>query len=816
MAQNLTPTLEDLSKNINKQTNMVLEIQDSQYLYVRVATKVRAKWDDPRIKWDNQDGFTWDGQIEAINSKPYIMTKGSETSKEISQQLLIEKGGAGSTTTYKIELVDYRGETAQDLSENQLGKIIGKTANLYSGLSGGNFPEDYVTVIRGYITDITYNLGSITVSLALATDLLRQSSFEAYQAQLNGAIDAIQTNIPVSTTGGLFSSIDSLTSYIRIDDEIMEVININANSIDVVRSALGTFPSTHDDLAEIQSRYQLAGNPLDIALKLLHSKEGNPNTETDITITGINRIDNQTLIDGAIITDQFDVGAKSGLVAGDIVVIPSGINAGEYTVESFVQLNSGKSYILVEESLLEENSTDYKLSTRSQFNVLPDGCGLKPDFVDTAQFLSERDLYFSNFIDYDIPLEDTLDSTKELITGELFRGQGLYLISRDAKASVKFTSPPFSVEELPVLDINNIENITQLKLQRASHKYFYNSILFKYNKGVLDDKFFDKLLKIDATSLSEIPVGRKRLSTDITGLKRGGIEQSTLDRIASALLQRYSQGAFQVRNIKVLYSVGIRLEIGDIVVFGGENTQITDPITGLRTNPIRQYEIVNRKLDPISGTCTIDILSTGDQFDGIFGVYSPSSKVADGSTVDRILLDRLWDTSQFTNERDKWTRWIGAKIRVRSEDYTFDETVTLESFDLGNNAAINLSPSLSVAPTAGYVLELAKYDEYDPSLELDELLLRTYTFTMPSSLIETVTNDQVFTVPAAEISKYKVGMEVNFHSNDYSRDSETRIIDDITSNTITLNSAFNISIQPNDRLEVYGFGEDEKGYRILG
>ena len=810
MSFKISETLTSLKDQINKEPMIVLEIENSKYLYGTAPILVKARWDDPRIKWDNEEGVTWDGFIEKDNSKPYIMTKGSKTTKSFSSQLIVEKGGAGSIPPMEIELVDYRGEVAEDLSFNSIGDPLGNKATVWTGLQGGSFPEDFFKLTSGYIDDIIYNAGSIVVSTILSTNLVRQSSFEQYQGETTIAIDSLVTTIPVLTSGLLLDSQDTFTSYIRIDDEIMEVLSFTPTAIEVQRGTLGTIASAHDEETEILSNHYLAGHPIDLALKLLHSKSGNEYKDQSINISALNRVNNTTVIDGAIIVDDLDIEATLGLVPGDLIDLVGTSFDGIKVVTGFGTLITGKSYILVNDTMGEETSLVTSLRTKSQFNVLPDGVGLDIDFVDTEAFLDVKDLYSSNFIDYDLPLLSTIENTRDWIIDNVFRPQGIYILARKAKTSCKYTAPPFSAEQIPTLNSDTTHKMGGVVMQRSTHKYLYNSILYRYNQGTLEEKFFAKNLLISADSLNRIPVGRQRLEINAIGLDNSPTNIQVIERTSVQILNRFKFGPRYIKNIRPLYSVGMTLELGDIVFFGGEDTKLVNLETGARDNPIAQYEIVGKNQDLIAGDVILTLLETGFGIDGVFGVFSPSSFLATGSDTTRILLNELWDSSQFEEERDKWTRWIGLKIRVRSEDYSYDETTTITALD---PATINglLIEELPSAPLEGYTVELAKYEEYTEE-ELELMAKLTYTFTMPSSLITGVTDDKTFDV--ADISNIFIGMEVNVHAGDYSTDSELRIIDDIVGNTITLESDLDFTPTIGERLEVYAYS-DAKGYRYL-
>lgn len=810
MAFEISPTLTSLKDQINKEPMLVLEIEGSQYLYGSAPILETARWDDSRINWDNQIGVTWDGEIEKANSKPYIIVKG-KTTKQLSQQLLVDKGGSGSVATMNIELVDYRGEVAQDLSFGQIGDPLGKKATIYMGLAGGRFPQDFFRLLIGYVDDLQYEAGSITVSVAQAQNLMRQSAFEQYQAQLIDPINTVDTVLNVVETATLLESQDALTSYIRIDDEVMEVVSKTDTTITVIRGSIGTAISSHDADADILSQYGLTGRPLDLALKLMHSRLDNGFSLFSSKIVSLNRISSTEIINGAIIVDSYDIQESSGASAGDLIeLIGTASNDGIYTIIGFDRLDTGRSVILVDSNLSEETSLSLDLNLKSQYNVLPDGAGLDLNFVDTPAFEEIASIFQASFTDYTFYLKDTIENVRDFIISEIFTPQGLYLIPRKGKASCKYTAPPFSVEDLPILNTSNLVDLTKITMRRSTHKYLLNSVIYRYNQGIIEDKFFDKVVRLSADSFNRIKTGRKRLEINSLGLRRNNEVAQLIDRASRGILNRYRFGARYVRNIKPLFQVGLILEIGDIVFFGGEDTQLVNFENGERNIPIGQYEIINKKLNSFTGSTSVELLETGFDLDGIFGVFSPASRIAAGSDQNRLLVEEFWESDQYEKERDKWDKWIGLKVRVRSDDYTFDELATLQGLDSVTNNGL-LITGLSTTPPVGSFVELAKYQDYGQE-ELELLAKLTYTFVMAQAEIDTVTDDKIFDV--LDSSELSIGMTINVHSDDYTEDSETRVIDDIVGNTITLDEDLNITPAAGYKVEIYSF-PDARGYRFL-
>lgn len=905
MSYKLSETTTALSQQVNKTPTLVLEIEGSQYIYGSNTIKEYIRWDDPRVRWDDPS-YTWDGTIEREDSRPYISMQ--DSTKSISQQLLIEKGGAGSIPSITIALIDYRGEVAEDLSFNQIGDPLGKRASV-SVMLGGVYPNDANRIFEGYVDDITYKPGLIEVNIAHPSNETRQPLFEKLETRLtqklsyknletsdiefrqkanllsttaeleivsqvgqingkdtavslvsntltitfnssaspsvkvkdiidivnnssavSGYVEAILTGgsevvaytypltlfttdtiVNVENTNPFNESVDSLTSYIRINDEIMEVVAKTDTTFEVIRGARGTVPANHEVDDDVNSAYGLIGLPIDLALKLLLSKTGNEFRSSVYTITSIQYVSTSETIQGAFILDNDDIQFNSSLVIGDLINIPSGLNAGTYVISGFGKINGGRSYILTDSILVTETSTDITLSYRSKWNILTTGLGLDINQVDVAEFESQAALFSASFIQYDFLLQDTIDNVKEFIESELFRPQALYYLPKGSKISCKYTTPPFSSETLPVLNTLNIEGMSKVVFKRALHKYFKNVLVYSYNPDPVEDKTRDKIILQSESSFNRIDRGIKKETITSQGLRRSNETLQVINTAGLKYLNRFKYGSRWIENVNVTYSVGIKLQVGDTVFFGGEDTLLVNLETGARDFPLAQYEIINLDHDYSKGSVKVSLLETGFSTDGLFGVVSPSSLVSLGSTTSRLILtDRIYETEDTERETDKWSSYLGRVVRVYSQDYTRDETVTLVSIDPQNKDAVTLNPSLSFIPQVGDVMELAEVDNY--TIGDDNLLRLKYVWAMPSVEITSVVDSQIFDVD--NVDGLEIGMEINVHSDDYTRDSETRIIDGIVGLTITLNNSLDITPQIGDRLEVYSYA-NSKGYRYL-
>ena len=167
------------------------------------------------------------------------------------------------------------------------------------------------------------------------------------------------------------------------------------------------------------------------------------------------------------------------------------------------------------------------------------------------------------------------------------------------------------------------------------------------------------------------------------------------------------------------------------------------------------------------------------------------------------------DTDEFDFQQDRYTDLVGAKFVVRSEDYTFEEIVTLERLSSQNRNAVEIS-ALSITPTANMIFELANYSDQEDT-EVADLLKLKYTFTMRQTEIDSVTDNQEFTV--LDATGLFDGQRISVHSDDYTRDEISAIIDTVAGNIVTLTEPLDFTPVIGDKLEHKGY-QDGDGYAL--
>lgn len=804
MAFTLTARAIAASKQTNQQPQLIFDIEGVGVVFSNQPVLEALRW-DKGYKWDT--GLRWDSAVIKPDSRDYIKLSG--TTNNYSQQLNVDRaGGTGSIGSINASIVDKNSEVSKLLSFDNIDEILGKKTTVYLSYANTRFPDDSIELIKGgFVNQYSSFNGEVNISVTHPENLKRSTIFKKYTSQLTAPIDSIQTTINVSTTQNFIPSADLLTSYIQIDDEIMEVVSIDSNTqFTVIRERLNTIAASHDNEAETNSLYRLQGDPLTIALKLQLSTDNNDYFTSDYTIKSF---------DVNVITfEDYNIERNTGLVSGDIIQITGSIsNDGLYTVSDFGQNTDGSSFILVNEIFNSETGSSAVFSYKSQYNVLPSGASINmlPDQVDTETYISTLETYSTNFYEYDYIITDTIDDAKTFIDQELFFPQALYSIPRRAASSVKFTAPPLSTENLPVLNTDTIINMDRLKPVRSTAKYYYNEVIYNFNYDVLQDKNLDTFISISNESKSRIRTGDKSLVIDSKGTARSADNLLQLELSSTRLLNRYRFAATAFKGVELLYRNGFYLEVGDTVLMGGSDTKIVDFKTGLRTGETKAYEIINKTINIKTGKVSLDLLESSFGLVGRFSVISPSSTIASGSTTTSLILDKVFDCYDDGIQRDKYENLIGAKVRIHSEDYDYDEITTITSFSQQNQNAI-IVDALPVAPQQGYILELAQYENQDTEIQ-DQVKLQ-YAFSMSQAEITSVTDASTFEVD--NIAKFNANMLVSVHSDDYDRDSEELEIDSINANEITLKQPLSFTPVIGDKLEALGFDDAlDGGYRYV-
>jgi len=358
--------------------------------------------------------------------------------------------------------------------------------------------------------------------------------------------------------------------------------------------------------------------------------------------------------------------------------------------------------------------------------------------------------------------------------------------------------------------------LEKVKIQRATHKFLYNEIVYKYNKDIIADKFLTGKVFINEESKQRIGAGRivKTLTIEANGFEDTTEIDNIINRQVQRLFDRYKNAAQQITGVEVLYGTGIGIEIGDVFVFGSETMPIADLNTGERIFKPRLVEVLKKSLNITTGRIKLDLLETAYDLESRFGVISFSSFIGAGSTTNRLILKQSFFTGDYEVETDKYQDYIGQRIRVRNDNYTFDETIQLLSVDPSNQNALLLNGNLSAPPSEDFIVEQPVYDETDADID------RSYKdqFCYLNGELEVSASIDNISFEVADASDLLVNYQTYIHNDDFSRDSfldGTSIIADITGNVVTLDEAISFVPQVGDKIKLVGYKDGGFPYRIF-
>lgn len=709
---------------------LVLEIDGVDNIYSSLVVKRLIKYGDSGLVYGG--GQVYGGKVE-VEFQEDLISLSSGTSTGIKQTLNSDKGKGSSVSGLQIQLVDFQNKATELITPGQLVEdLLGRKAKLYYGPNEGFFKDDFFVIFRGIIDDISSGSGFVTLNVSHPDQKRRGEIFTKASSELNGAIDSVTTTILVDDASDFLEPItgpDLLQDganefYIRIDDELIQYTGISGNNFTgVVRGALGTTAVSHNNNASVESIIRLQEDAMDLALKLMLSGWNDYFIQA-VPVESFNRIDASTLVDDAIFFDALNIVEEFGLTVGDYFTTTGAINgANDVTLNQITDivvifdeddLLVGSYLVSSGAGFVEESASTAEISFRSRYDTLADGLKMSPDEVDVAEHLRLQDLFLASF-DYDFKLVDSIKG-KDFIDSEIYLPAGAFSIPRKAKSSVGIHTAPLPGDPIKTIDVDNVLNASAVKIRRTTSKNFYNTIIYKYDKDIIEDRFLGGVVFVNATSLSRIPVGRKPLIIESNGMTTVNSAQNLASIASNRLLKKFKFGAEFVEGIQINFKTGVNLEIGDIVVLDLASLKMTDIFTGSRSGEARLFQVDNWQFNFRSGQTSLTLVDTSFDKDQRRGLVGPCSPIKAGLSTTQFIIEPGISSTRFgQNEFKKWEPYIGAGVRVRSVDFATTFSTTLKAVD-GNT--ITVEDDLGFTPLAGYVMELSKYNNQTDDIKL--------------------------------------------------------------------------------------------------
>lgn len=710
---------------------IVLEIEGYDQIFGVVPIISTIEYGDDIFYGD--PGLFYGKLVNENNSFSYISFKAGTTAA-IRQQLNTDKGVGDSISSMRIALIDKDATITRDIltpddTFTPTRDILGRRAKVWLGFAGTEYKEDYFVIFRGNIDAVESKPGVILFSINHPDSKKKSNVFNEASTGLNGAINNSVTTITVdsaadfldSTFTGPSGAIDSNFEYLlRIDDEVIKYTGQTGTTFTgLTRGYLGTTAASHGDDAAVNQMYRITGNAMDIALKLMLSGWGGDFLE-DIQAENFVRISGTETVDNSIFFEDINLTAEYNIQIGDYVTTTGATNgANNVALKEIIGLTITEvgSYIIVSGvSFVEENDTAALVSFRSPFDTFPDGARMQNDEVDIDQHLSLRNSFLSDDLHYDFRLDESID-LKDFISEQVYNPLSVYSVPKNARSSVGFhLNSVLPTSEIKFFDSSNVVNPGDIALFRSVSKNFFNSIVYRFESDILDkERFFNTYATISATSLERINTGIKSLKIDSLGLRTAENGENFAQASANRRLNKFQFGAETLKPVRVNFETGFNLEIGDVVLVNMADLKISDIRTGTRAGDSRLFEIINKELDIRSGKVTLELLDPNFSEDSRVGLISPTSLVKFGVSQSVFNIKQSFSHPHGVDEYRLWLNYVGAAVRVRSQDYSVAATSTILSIS-GNQ--ITLSSNLGFIPVSDYYMEMAHYDSQNDIVKL--------------------------------------------------------------------------------------------------
>ena len=718
---------------INVQPQLVLEIDGvNKYYGARIiAKRVRIGEDNLVI------GNSWKigGLVEIENQEDIISLNGTTTS--IRQQLQPDKGVGSSISSMTVALIDKDLEATKLITPGLIvPDMLGRRCKVWLGFAEVAFPDDYIPIFRGVVSDIRVEPGQVLLDIAHPDTKKRQNLFPKTTHKLEFAITNSDTVVFIEGRPQIPMS-ENLQCFFKIDDEYMfaEPLDDSAGVFVVTRAQLGTVAASHEQGADIELLYRLKGNVIDLALWLMLSggedDGGFVGSYATVPYKSVNVINSDERVQDAFFFPGIDIAERIGVTVGDKIAQwdptkPNFISTAPPSVyvKEIVKRHDGSLIIadLNGHPPLVDDLDGASLTFYSQFAILPVGLGMKPDEVDIEEHIRIKRMFLSNF-DVEIFIEDD-ENIKDLIEKELYAAAGAYSLPRKSKASVGMHIGPIPGTQTQILNRHNIKDASKISVRRSINNNFYNTIVYKFDRVHDSDEYRSAVVVHDTDSTARIKVGVKALVIESRGVRShlNGVNLAT--QAATRKLNRYKFAAEYIDQLKVLFKTGLTIEIGDIVLLDAGGLNVVNSAGGDRNPEPKFYEVINKSINLRTGEIVLSLIDTNYSTQSRYGLISPASKIKNGLSETEFIIEPSFNTDLYgQNEGKKWQRFVTREhtlmITVRSPDGARYAVAAVEAIQ-GN--LVRLKSSLGFTPQSGDLMELAPYSHHS------ELIKSLYTF----------------------------------------------------------------------------------------
>jgi hypothetical protein len=757
--------LRNLQQN-NLKPTFVVEIEGIDFKITSETIFRTPRYGDPDLFY-GREGLVYGGLIPFEDNDFKALISATGTTRQITQNLDIDKAAGSTASTFSLELTDINGEATKIGTGFYNDEILYKDVVVWIGFNTETsvFNLDYVVLFRGTIESVDFLPASVRLNLASVDVKRRQSVGLIGTGELNDQILTATSSpdirlkdnfnpffrTPSSLRGVDFTTQDpAMKTYVRINDEIIRYNEVGffdggaKTSLQITtRAQIGTVAATHDEDSEVSAFYVLEDHALNLALKIMLSKADEENVFLPyidrLQASSVNFLPEGGPVQNAIYFPGVNLLRDFNVSRGDFLDLRQFNNAQNNTVDSFdtpgfrpivedVFFIGQGSYIVVDNiipedpvpnnffNLVSESSTEGKVSFYSKYNSFGKafGLGLNPNEVDIAKFEFIRDSFLLQ-ADVRFFIRDEIENAREWINEQLLLPFGCYSIPSDAEGlgriSINISLPPLPIDQIQTLSVNNIVNPERLQVKRSVNRYYYAGVIYRFEDSPLDEELRRRAIVLVGSELIpssdvDLDTGSRNLIIEAQGLRQE-FGANTLALIASRrILNRYKGAAELIPNVQVLFSVGGLINIGDRVILDAEGLNLVNRETFRRDRQPMLMEVVNRQVNPFTGQVTVDLLDTSFGIDNRYGLISPSSKISRALDLRRIVIDPSFGARFGTSEFRKWETYIGARVKVRSLDWSDVFETSLVAIT-GNT--LTLSDDIPFLIGSNYLLEMSDY-----------------------------------------------------------------------------------------------------------
>jgi len=725
MSFTLTENAELASKEGSLTPNIVLEIDGIDTVFGSVTINKYLVYGE---EFSYGENYVYGGLIPIADQKSYISFSAGTTTT-IKQTLNIDRGTGESISSITVALLDKNEEITDMISPgNQVPELLGLKCRLKMGFESTAYPDDYITIFRGNINAIEAKPGVILLKILHPDNKKNSGLFIKAETKLNGDCNIGATVVTVDDTSDFFSKVagpsgsydGSILYYVKINDEVIQYDGLSGTQFTTItRGALGTTEANHSDNDTVESFIRLIDNPINLALKIMCSGKNGPYVSSH-NIDNFVRLSATSLVSDTIFFKDVNIEDDINVIVGDYVTT-TGASSGSNNVSSLaitsIDTTEDGSYLTVAGAgFVEEVDTAGVLAIRSQYDTLGEGLKMANDEIDLLEHININSRFTSTY-NMDFYIKDTMDDIKTFISEQLYNPIGCFSLPRKARSSLGIHNPPLPGVNIKIFNDTNVRNASMIKIERSLTKNFFNAIVYKYDDLVLEDELINGLTTIDGDSKTRFGdnVGDKVLQIHSKGL-RSDVDAAAVAATATARrLAKYKFGAESIRDMKLSFSDGFNLEVGDVLLLEMNNLKMSDIQSGTRSGAPRLWQIENKTVNLKNGDISIALSDTNFSKDARYGLISPASFVKSGSSGTQFVIEESFASTYGANEWKKWQDLIGVSVRVRSVDFATEGNSTIQSIS-GNT--MTLTSDLGFTPSAGMLMEFDVYGTQPDSIKL--------------------------------------------------------------------------------------------------